>query len=234
MKRCILICAVACIAALAAAPGRAELIVDGTIADAGWGGDYTRWTGETFTPNTDPVTIEGSVELSNLTQNGAVMIGLLDKRWVDDGHSNYMGGAYAYIANIGDTRFRIGPSDGNLGGEIVQTYVEVPRDPNGPNLIDFSMVINAGTIDLTVGADTRTDTYGVIKDMNSTDAYPWNEFEFGAYLGADLWSPNGSVDYHLEASQPGGEAIIPEPSTFLIWSLLAALGIGTAAYRRKR
>jgi hypothetical protein len=29
-------------------------------------------------------------------------------------------------------------------------------------------------------------------------------------------------------------AIIPEPSTFLVWSLLAALGIGTAAYRRKR
>jgi len=28
--------------------------------------------------------------------------------------------------------------------------------------------------------------------------------------------------------------IIPEPSTFLVWSLLAALGIGSAAYRRKR
>jgi hypothetical protein len=27
---------------------------------------------------------------------------------------------------------------------------------------------------------------------------------------------------------------IPEPSTFLVWSLLAALGAGTAAYRRKR
>jgi len=27
---------------------------------------------------------------------------------------------------------------------------------------------------------------------------------------------------------------VPEPSTFLVWSLLAALGIGTAAYRRKR
>jgi hypothetical protein len=219
-------------AALAGSPARAELIVDGTIADAGWGGNYTRWTGETFTPNTDPVTIEGWVELSSLDSGQAIMVGLLDKQWVDGGNSGYMGGAYAYFANIGGTTFRIGPSDGNLGGEIVQTYVEVPKDPSGPNQIDFSMLINAGTIELTAGGGTRTDTYGVIKAMNSTTAYTWDEFEFGAYLGADLWG--NSVDYHIVASQPGGQVPIPEPSTFLVWSLLAALGLGTAAYRRKR
>lgn len=230
MKRGILICVVACIAALAASPASAEIIVDGTIADAGWGGDYTRWTGETFTPNTTPVTVEGWVELSNLTSNGAVMIGLLDKQWVDDGHSGYMGGAYAYFARVGDN-FRIGPSDGNLGGEIVDTFITEPVNPTGSNQIDFSMVINAGTIELTVLGNTLSDDYGVIKDMNSTTAYPWDEFEYGAYLGADLWSPNGSVGYHLEASQPGGAAVIPEPSTLGL-VIMGAVGLLLASRRR--
>ena len=229
MKRGILICAVACIAALAASPAWAEIIVDGTIADAGWGGDYTRWLGETFTPNTTPVTIQGWVELSNLTSNGAIMVGLLDKQWIDGGNSGYMGGAYAYFARSGDN-FRIGPSDGNLGGEIVDTFITEPVDPAGPNQIDFSMVINAGTIELTVLGSTLTDDYGVVKDMNSTTAYSWDEFEYGAYLGADLWSPSGSVDYHLEASQPG-EALIPEPSTLGLLSI-GAVGL-LLAFRRR-
>lgn len=215
--------------ALAASPAWA-IVVSGTIADAGWGGDYTRWTSETFTPNTTPVLIEGSLELTNLTQNGAIMVGLLDKQYVDDGNSGYMGGAYAYIANIGNTKFRIGPSDGNLGGEIVQTYVEVPRDPAGPNLLDFSMIIHAGSIELKVFADTVMDTYGEIKDMNSTTAYSWDEFEFGAYLGADLWSPNGSVAYSLTATQEG-EDVIPEPVTAMTFG--AALA-GLAAWSRRR
>jgi len=61
-----------------------------------------------------------------------------------------------------------------------------------------------------------------------------------------LSGPNNSV--HLHSKEEGNSAlrpslsvdyttapeIIPEPSTFLVWSLLAALGIGSAAYRRKR
>jgi len=230
VKRGILICAVACIAALAASPARADMIVDGTIADAGWGGDDIRWPGETFTPNATPVTIEGWVELSNLTSGGAIMVGLLDKQWIDDGHSNYMGGAYAYFARVGDN-FRIGPSDGNLYGEIVQTFITEPVDPTGLNQIDFSMVINAGTIELTVLGSTLTDDYGVVKDWNSTTAYGWDEFEYGAYLGADLWGD--SVGYHLEASQPGGEALIPEPSTLGL-VIMGAVGLLLASRRRFR
>ena len=233
MRRRILICAVACMAALAASPAWAEITVDGIIADAGWGGDYTRWTGETFTPNTDPVTIQGWVELSALTSNGAVMVGLLDKQWVDGGNSGYMGGAYAYFARSGDN-FRIGPSDGNLGGEIVDTFITVPVDPTGPNQIDFSMIINAGTIELTVLSSMLTDGYGVVKDMNSTTAYPWDEFEYGAYLGADLWSPVGSVDYHLEVSQPGGEVDdVPEPCSALLLGT-ALGGLAVSVLRRRR
>jgi len=232
VRRGILSCAVACMAALAASPASAEIIVDGTIADATWGGDYARWTGETFTPNTPPVTIQGWVELSNLISNGAIMVGLLDKQWIDDGHSGYMSGAYAYFARAGDN-FRIGPSDGNLGGEIVDTFMTVPANPTGPNQIDFSMVINAGTIGLTVLGTTLTDDYGVVKDMNSTTAYSWDEFQYGAYLGADLWSPDGSADYHLEASQPGPEGpVIPEPASMLLLGV-GLFGLAGSVLRRR-
>jgi len=220
--------AVSVVVALAASPAWA-IMVDGTIGDAGWGGDYTRWTGETFTPNTTPVLIEGSLNLTSLTSGGAIMVGLLDKQWVDGGNSGYMGGAYAYFANLGNTTLRIGPSDGNLGGEIVQTFVDLPWDPAGPNLIDFSMLIDAGSIKLTVGSDTLVDAYGDIKAMNSTTAYPWDEFQFGAYLGADLWSPGGSVAYSLTATQQGAD-VIPEPGT----ASLFAVALATLLRRRRR
>jgi len=40
--------------------------------------------------------------------------------------------------------------------------------------------------------------------------------------------------YGLDNITLESQVIIPEPCTFVVWSLLAALGIGTAAYRRKR
>jgi len=59
------------------------------------------------------------------------------------------------------------------------------------------------------------------------------------YMALDLgWRP-GDQDAFITpwlhgALDAAREVVIPEPSTFLVWSLLAALGIGTAAYRRKR
>ncbi len=209
---------------LAASPTLA-IVVDGTISDVGWGGDYTRWTSEVFMPNTTPVLIEGWVELTSLTSGGAIMVGLLDKQWVDGGSSGYMGGAYAYFANVGVNR--VGPSDGNFGGEIVDTFVDLVRNPGGPNLVPFSMLISAGSIEVTLGVDTLTDTYGVIKAVNSTTAYAWDEFQYGAYLGIDLWAPSGSVTYSLTATEQATDSV-PEPTT------LALLTLGGLALLRRR
>jgi hypothetical protein len=49
--------------------------------------------------------------------------------------------------------------------------------------------------------------------------------------GATAWfgGPPAVANFGAEI-----KAVVPEPSTILVWSLLAALGIGSVAYRRKR
>ena len=54
------------------------------------------------------------------------------------------------------------------------------------------MVIFNGEITVTYNSTPYVDTYGDIP-VSMT----WNEFEFGAYPGVDLWSPSGSVDYEV-------------------------------------
>jgi len=57
-----------------------------------------------------------------------------------------------------------------------------------------------------------------------------NTFDNGSqYLGAVDNTP-----FALNTFEYITSAVIPEPSTLLVWSLLAALGIGWGAYRRKR
>jgi hypothetical protein len=78
-------------------------------------------------------------------------------------------------------------------------------------------------------------------DLRADLANHWNsvlEFEvIGNPTGLTMEvSPGsfGDVNPYIHALGVTVLAVIPEPSTFLIWSLLAALGIGLGAYRRKR
>lgn len=198
------------------------LSISGSISPDSWGGAYYRNTSVTFTPNSGPVTISGTVDLSCLVYNGAIMIGLIDKQYYDGGNSGWMGGAYAYFADVGNNR--IGPSDGNFGGEIVQTYGLTSND-----IINFSVTIGNGMIDLSFEGSTYSDTYGEVKALNSKTAYAWDEFEYGAYFGIDLWNNGACCPITFELDVTGG-APVPEPATMF---LFASGLFGLAGFRRR-
>ena len=90
------------------------------------------------------------------------------------------------VGRSGDD-LRVGPTDGNNGGEIVQVFKTYSGYFTSPSDIDFAMVIYDGDITVTLDSVDYSDTYGEIKALNSTTAYAWDEFEYGAYIGIDTW-----------------------------------------------
>jgi len=164
-------------------PPVCSLSITGNIKDISWG---FRNTDFDLLPNDIPITFAGTVNATGLQNNGAVFIGLLDKKYVDDGNSGWMGGAYAYFGRRGNNLV-IGPTDGNFGGEIVQVFKTFTDYFSSPTDIYFTMVLHANSISITVNGDVYTDSYGEIKALNSKVAYAWDEFEHGAYVGIDSW-----------------------------------------------
>jgi hypothetical protein len=166
-------------------------------------GAYTsRFTNIQCDPNNAPITFTGSVEVTGIQPNGAVMIGLVDQGLYDSGSSvweTWGSGAYLYLGRIG-TNVRIGPSDGFMGGELNQVGANVPYVDGGPNLIEFSMTIYNGQITVTYGGVDYVDTYGGIEDMNTADAYSGSEFDSGAYVGLDSYPANNTVVYDINIS----------------------------------
>ena len=155
----------------------------GNTKDISWG---LRETCPIAYPNGAPVIFTGTVDASGLQNNGAVFIGLVDKDYIDDGYSGWMGGAYAYFGRIGNN-LRVGPTDGNLGGEIIQVFKTYTDYFLAPTDVDFTMVIYDGSITITLEWVDYVDTYGEIKALNSKTAYAWDEFEYGAYIAVDTW-----------------------------------------------
>ncbi|MCZ7567881.1 MAG: right-handed parallel beta-helix repeat-containing protein [Ardenticatenaceae bacterium] len=185
-----------------------DVVLSGPLADAGWGGNFVRDTSVVCDPNSTPITLDGWVALDNLTGNGALLIGLVDKQSIDQSNSGSFEGAYAYFARrgTGATTLTVGPSDGNAGGgEYVQTFAEQLRDPWENVRVNFSAEIFNGQITVTFDGHNYVDSYGDVVATNS-----WSEFEFGAYPAVDLWSPDGSVDYQVTVSgceaRPTGKA----------------------------
>lgn len=151
-----------------------------------------RVTGPVAYPNDTPVTFTGTVNASGLQSNGAVFIGLVDKDYVDGGNSGWMGGAYIYFGRgATSNNLRVGPTDGNFGGEIVQVFKTYTDYFLAPTNINFTMVIYNGNITVALNPTDYVDTYGEIKALNNKTAYAWDEFEYGAYIAVDTW-PYGS------------------------------------------
>ena len=156
------------------------------------------------------------------------MFGLIDKKLYDQGKNTYQGGAYIYV-NRKATGVRVGTSDGNLHGEVCSNTKNVGQTDN----VDFSMYVHANSIELTSSyfTTTKIGTYGTIKTLDNSDAYSWNEFEDGAYLGGDIFSGVGngeSVGFNISATSP---TTVPEPSSFLA---LAGGLAGLIGIKRRR
>ena len=163
-------------------------------------GDFTsRFTNIECDPNNTPVTFTGSVEVTGIQPNGAVMIGLVDQGLYDSGDSAWGSGAYLYLGRIG-TNVRIGPSDGFMGGELNQVGANVPYVDGGPNLLNFSMTIYNGEITVTYEGSDYVDTYGEIEDADVYDAYPGNEFDSRAYVGLDSYPAENEIVYDIDIS----------------------------------
>jgi len=107
-------------------------------------------------------------------------------------------------------------------------------DPS-TEIIYFNTTIYNGSINVSYSLDGSnyssiiSDNYGDIKDFNSTTAFGWNEFQYGAYLGIEMWDGvSGSVDYSINATPEA--AIVPIPGA--LWLLGCGL-IGLVGLRRK-
>jgi hypothetical protein len=156
----------------------------------------------TTSPEDGPVTLQGTIDVSAQTVGQVAMIGLLDQDDLAAGNSSWQRGAYIYVYRSSITSWKIGPSDGNAGGEIVQTFITIAdTDLPADGILDVTFTVD-GTADYTTCASgsysspagcmtlqimggsvnaTLTDSYGDVVGNNSASP----EFANGAVLGWD-------------------------------------------------
>jgi len=174
----------------------------GNPGPAGYSHAY-QWGTPSITcdPNNAPVIFTGTIDVSSMINGNVAFIGLLDKGLLASGKTGYQSGAYIYVYKMANGKLRIGPTDGNMGGEIVQTFIDHDAPIGGT--FNISMTISTGNISLSVdGGPTLTDTYGDVKVLNNAPAngyYEWNEFANGAVLGWDNYLSN-TMPYNLSVT----------------------------------
>lgn len=167
-------------------------------------------------PNSNPVVFNGTINTLSMIQGGVAFVGLIDKGLLESDKTGYQSGAYAYIYKNSPSTLRIGPTDGNLGGEIVQIFKDYPIPADG--IINLQITIYNGKVALQVNGDTvLSDDYGIVKTRNNDGAYSWNEFEFGAVPGWDN-TASGNMPYNF--SLTGCQEILPPNTTAPIVGLI--------------
>lgn len=183
---------------------------DGYAHTYQWGSPYIETA-----PEAGPVVFEGTIDVTDRADDNSVaMIGLLDKAVLESGLHGYQTGAYVYVNNRPNGDVRIGVTDGNVGGELVQSFVIIPAaeadagplsvsftvdgsaDPNTCAVPPGSGVGGDGCMTLVVGAHPSiTDSYGTITGG------PVDEFASGAIPGWDAFPSGASnVGYDLTIS----------------------------------
>lgn len=127
----------------------------GDPAPAGYTGNYQLGPRiVTASPEDEPVTMTGTLDLSGMSTKGQVaIIGLYDAQALSNGATSHKQGAGIYVA-YGDSYFDIGVSDGDAGGgEFVQAFKRVPKTefPNGIAEVEF--VLNGAQDPATCASD---------------------------------------------------------------------------------
>ena len=128
-----------------ATSGTWSLRYTGNPAPAGYSHTYQwSWPKITCTPDTTPTLFEGTLNVANMSNGDVAFIGLLDNGLLSTGVSGYQSGAYLYVMKNSATNLVVGPTDGNLGGEIIQNAqnVTIPGD----NIVDVKLTID-GALD---------------------------------------------------------------------------------------
>ncbi len=166
----------------------------GNPAPSGYSHAYQWGTPQiTCNPNSLPVEFSGTINVSSMVIGDVSMIGLIDKGLLEINKTGYQSGAYIYIYKNSATTVRIGPSDGNLGGEIISKFKDYTIPGDG--IFNISMTISANQISISVNTDTAIiDIYGVKK---GTFTYDWEEFSSGAIPGWDNYPTTNRMPYNF-------------------------------------
>ena len=201
------------------APGGQVLLRHvGNPAPAGYSHDYQWATPAVDTrPELGPVTFTGTLDLRTAKAGDFALIGLVDKAQLAAGQPGEQDGAYIYVYVTPDGQTVVlGLSDGDDGGELVQTAHSIPLASFGVRRLTFTvdgtrtgascgaatpaeLATADGCLTLAVdGLPTLVDSYGTITTGN---ADPGTEFGSDGVPGYDGFGvvPTGIV-YNLAVS----------------------------------
>ena len=191
--------------AAGANPG-AWLRYSGNPAPAGFSHHY-QWAGPrvlTVTPELVPVTMTGTLDLTDRVPGATALLGFLDGAGLRSGDDAYQTGAYVYMDVVDEGVVIFGPSDGNDGtGEIVQDIllnadltapvpftltVDGRADPATCATDPADVTTSEGCLTLQIGdLPPLTDSYGTL----TTPGEPV-EFAQGAVPGWDSFTEDGT------------------------------------------
>lgn len=233
-------CLVAAAIVLSVAGAAAAGSVCGTVSGYGTSDSGIVDRSEVFFPNSSPVVITGSVDLSDMVAGQALMVGLVNKPiadyQIDVAGWNYWENkdAWAHFVYTGSD-YRVGLGDYvGTGGEIVQNWIIL----SGPVVDEFTLTIGESEMDLSVGSQSvPTKAYGTPHSYwaSYTDSPYYDpsmidpEFSNGAYLLAGAYMPKGgSADVCVTA------APVPLPAAALMGLPMLAGLAGLACWRRRR
>lgn len=207
----------------------------GDPAEPGYSHDY-QWDNPYIEshPEGAAVVVQGTLDLTARESNNSVaMIGLLDKAGLESGSTEFQKGAYVYVNNRPDGTVRIGVTDGNVGGEIVQVFRTIPAATADAAPIEITFTVD-GTVDPSTCAvpasdaatadgcmtlespsfATVSDSYGTIVGSGGPEEFAtggipgWEAFPSGASnVGYDLAiSPATADPQNKDQCKDGGWA----------------------------